>query len=114
MRRPPSCGPAATLRERILSLARFKPEAAPADLEIVDGRISVRGPTAKSVSLAAVAHLGNFGQGFGFIMPAEVKRGLEPLFVFRARAGRDTPAASTPACSTRPGLRTSRRRRCCP
>ena len=78
----------AALRERILSLAGFLLEAAPADLEIDDGRIHVRGATAKSVSLAEVARLGNFGRGFGFSLPAEVKPGLETSAYFApAQAG---------------------------
>jgi len=42
----------------------------------------VRGAKAKSVSLADVARLGNFGQGFGFSLPAEVKPGLETSSYF--------------------------------
>jgi len=58
------------LKERILSLAGFKLEAAPADLEIVNDRMSVRGATAKSVLLPDVTHLRNFGEGFGWRMTA--------------------------------------------
>ena len=70
------------LRERILSLAGFLLEAAPADLEIEDGRVRVRGATMRSVSLAEVARLGNVGKGFGFSLPAAVKPGLETSSYF--------------------------------
>jgi len=70
------------LRERILSLAGFLLEAAPADLEIADGRVHVRGAGMKSVSLAEVARLGNVGRGFGFSMPAGVQPGLETSSYF--------------------------------
>ncbi|HEX6512593.1 MAG TPA: xanthine dehydrogenase family protein molybdopterin-binding subunit [Chloroflexota bacterium] len=58
------------LRDKVLSLAAGDLEAAPEDLELRDGRVSVKGSPERGLSLAAVAELAS---------PARaLKAGLEP------------------------------------
>jgi carbon-monoxide dehydrogenase large subunit len=70
------------LRERILVVGAHMLEAAPADLEIVDGAVRVRGLPDRGVPLAQVARLGNAGTGFGMVMPGGLPVGLEASSYF--------------------------------
>jgi carbon-monoxide dehydrogenase large subunit len=70
------------LRERILAVGAHMLEAAPADLEIVDGAVRVRGLPDRGVPLAQVARLGNAGTGFGMVMPGGLPVGLEASSYF--------------------------------
>jgi carbon-monoxide dehydrogenase large subunit len=70
------------LREKILATAAHLLEAAPADLEIGGGGVSVRGMPDRGVSLAQVARLGNGGVAFGMVMPGGLQVGLEASAYF--------------------------------
>src|SRR5262245_26433910 len=70
------------LREKILSVAAHLLEAAPADLEIADGAVRVRGLADRGVPLAQVARLGNGGVAFGMVMPGGLSVGLEASAYF--------------------------------
>jgi aerobic carbon-monoxide dehydrogenase large subunit len=48
---------ATTLREKVLTIAAHKLEAAPEDLELVDGHARVRGTPARSISLREIAEI---------------------------------------------------------
>lgn len=77
----------AALKQKILAVAGHLLEAAPADLELRDGAVHVRGFDARSVGLAEVARVGN-GAVPGFSMPAGVPAGLEASAYFTPeRAG---------------------------
>ncbi|HEX2440093.1 MAG TPA: xanthine dehydrogenase family protein molybdopterin-binding subunit, partial [Methylomirabilota bacterium] len=71
-----------TLREKILAVGGHMLEAAPADLEIVDGAVRVRGLPDRGVPLAQVARLGNGGVAFGMVMPGGLSVGLEASAYF--------------------------------
>jgi aerobic carbon-monoxide dehydrogenase large subunit len=70
------------LREKILAVAGHLLEAAPADLEIVDAGVRVRGLPDRRVPLAQVARLGNAGVAFGMVMPGGLSVGLEASAYF--------------------------------
>ncbi len=70
------------LRQRILAVGAHALEAAPTDLEIVDGAVRVRGLPDRGVSLAQVARLGNAGTAFGMVMPGGLSVGLEASAYF--------------------------------
>jgi carbon-monoxide dehydrogenase large subunit len=75
------------LKEKILAVAGHLLEAAPADLELKDGAVHVRGFPARSLALAEVARVGN-GAVPGFSMPAGVPAGMEASAYFTPeRAG---------------------------
>jgi carbon-monoxide dehydrogenase large subunit len=80
------------LREKILAVAAHLLEAAPADMEIVDGAVSVRGLPDRRVPLAQVARLGNAGVAFGMVMPGGLPVGLEASSYF-------TPSQATYSAS---------------
>jgi carbon-monoxide dehydrogenase large subunit len=70
------------LREKILAVGAHMLEAAPADLEIVDGAVRVRGLPDRGVPLAQIARLGNGGVAFGMVMPGGLSVGLEASAYF--------------------------------
>jgi carbon-monoxide dehydrogenase large subunit len=70
------------LREKILAVGAHVLEAAPADLEIVEGAVRVRGLPDRGVPLAQVARLGNAGTAFGMVMPGGLSPGLEASSYF--------------------------------
>jgi aerobic carbon-monoxide dehydrogenase large subunit len=70
------------LRDKILAVAAHLLEAAPDDLEIVDGAARVRGVPDRRVPLAQIARLGNAGAGFGMVMPGGLQVGLEASAYF--------------------------------
>jgi carbon-monoxide dehydrogenase large subunit len=70
------------LRAKILAVGAHLLEAAPADLEIVNGGVRVRGLPDRTVPLAQVARLGNAGVGFGMVMPGGLPAGLEASAYF--------------------------------
>jgi carbon-monoxide dehydrogenase large subunit len=70
------------LREKILAVAAHLLEAAPADLELVDGAARVRGLPDRRVPLAQIARLGNAGVAFGMVMPGGLTPGLEASAYF--------------------------------
>jgi aerobic carbon-monoxide dehydrogenase large subunit len=80
------------LREKILALAAHLLEAAPPDLEIVDGAARVRGVPDRRAPLAEIARLGNAGVGFGMVMPPGLQIGLEASSYF-------TPSQATYSAS---------------
>src|SRR5262249_17510663 len=55
---------------------------APADLEIGDGGVHVRGLPDRAVPLAQIARLGNGGVAFGMVMPGGLPVGLEASAYF--------------------------------
>jgi carbon-monoxide dehydrogenase large subunit len=65
---------AAILRERILAIAAHKLEAAAADLELADSRVSVRGTPSVGLSLGELARLAYFDP---YRLPPGVPAGLE-------------------------------------
>ncbi|HUG36093.1 MAG TPA: xanthine dehydrogenase family protein molybdopterin-binding subunit, partial [Candidatus Limnocylindrales bacterium] len=79
---PAILGAGGALREKILAVGAHLLEAAPADLEIVEGQVRVRGLPDRGVPLAQVAQLGNRGVAFGMVMPGSVKVGLEASSYF--------------------------------
>src|SRR6185369_16729465 len=72
----------AALREKIVAVAAHLLEVAPADLEIVDGAVRVRGLPDRGVPLAQIARLGNGGVAFGMVMPGGLSVGLEASAYF--------------------------------
>jgi carbon-monoxide dehydrogenase large subunit len=66
------------LREKIVRLAAHLLEAAPGDIEVAEGRCSVRGTPARSLTLAQVAREAYRGQ----TLPEGMEPGLETRFVF--------------------------------
>jgi carbon-monoxide dehydrogenase large subunit len=80
------------LREKILAVAAHLLEAAPADLEIADGAVRVRGLPDRRVPLAQIARLGNAGVAFGMVMPGGLQVGLEASAYF-------TPSQATYSAS---------------
>lgn len=70
------------LRDKILAIGAHLLEAAPADLEIVDGAVGVRGLPDRRVPLAQVARLGSGGVAFGMVMPGGLPVGLEASAYF--------------------------------
>jgi carbon-monoxide dehydrogenase large subunit len=80
------------LREKVLAVAAHLLEAAPADVEIVDGAARVRGLPDRRVPLAQIARLGNAGVGFGMVMPGGLPVGLEASAYF-------TPSQATYSAS---------------
>lgn len=78
---------AAEVKEKVLQSASVLLEAAPADLEISDGKVRVRGVPASAISLAEVARLSNVG-GHGLSMPKGTVAGLTSSAYFNPeRAG---------------------------
>src|SRR5204863_2535219 len=70
-----ACYLAATeLREKVLQIAAHVMEAAPEDLEIAEGTISVRGTPAKSITLAEIASISQLAPDR---MPPGMEAGLE-------------------------------------
>jgi carbon-monoxide dehydrogenase large subunit len=74
---------AAVLRERIAAIAAHKLEAAPEDIELAEGRASVRGTPAKGLTLAEVAGLAYFDP---YGLPPGVPAGLEASTRYTAEA----------------------------
>ena len=70
------------LREKILAVAAHLLEAAPADLDIADGAVRVRGVPGRGVPSPQVARLGNGGVAFGMVMPGGLAVGLEASAYF--------------------------------
>jgi aerobic carbon-monoxide dehydrogenase large subunit len=70
------------LRDKILAVAAHLLEAAPGDVELVDGAARVRGVPDRRVPLAQIARLGNAGVGFGMVMPGGLSVGLEASAYF--------------------------------
>jgi carbon-monoxide dehydrogenase large subunit len=70
------------LRDKILAVAAHLLEAAPADVELVDGAARVRGVPDRRVPLGQIARLGNAGVGFGMVMPGGLSVGLEASAYF--------------------------------
>lgn len=73
----------AILRERIATIAAHVLEAAPADIQIIDGQVSVKGVPAKSLSFAELANIAYFGHDK---LPREIPLGLEASARYRAEA----------------------------
>jgi carbon-monoxide dehydrogenase large subunit len=69
------------LRERIVQIAAAALEADPADLEVHDSAVHVRGVPAQSVSFGQVAELAYFGHA---TLPADTPFGLEVTERFKA------------------------------
>ncbi|HKY14024.1 MAG TPA: xanthine dehydrogenase family protein molybdopterin-binding subunit [Microthrixaceae bacterium] len=74
---------AAVLREKLVAIAAHRLEAAEADIELADGRASVRGTPTAGVTIAEMANLAYFSPGK---LPAGMSAGLE-------ESGRYTAAA---------------------
>jgi carbon-monoxide dehydrogenase large subunit len=74
------------LRQKILAVAAHLLEAAPADLELADGHVRVRGFADRAVPLAEVARIGN-GAVPGVSMPEGVPAGLDASAYFTPRRG---------------------------
>ena len=68
------------VREKVLAVAAHMMEAAPEDLEIADGVVSVRGTPAKSVTMRDVAHQALIG---AHELPDDIGVGLEATVRFR-------------------------------
>ncbi len=73
----------AVLRERIATIAAHVLEAAPADIQIIDGQVSVKGTPAKALSFAELANIAYFGHDK---LPPEIPLGLEASARYRAEA----------------------------
>ena len=73
----------AILRERIATIAAHVLEAAPADIQIVDGEVSVKGTPAKALTFAQLADIAYFGHDK---LPREIPLGLEASARYRAEA----------------------------
>jgi carbon-monoxide dehydrogenase large subunit len=71
---------AATVRRKILELAAWALEASPADLEIGDGRVTVRGVPDRGLALAELARLAHFPPAGG--LPGGLEPGLEATRFF--------------------------------
>ncbi len=101
------------VRGRVLDLVGAMLEVSPADLEIVDGTVSVRGAPAKAVPLAQVA-MGCY------LAPSAMPPGISPTWrqapstTARGAAGRRAPTSAgwrstrTPGRSASPGSWSSR------
>ncbi|HKE74432.1 MAG TPA: xanthine dehydrogenase family protein molybdopterin-binding subunit [Acidimicrobiales bacterium] len=77
----PAVGRAAgALRDRVLAIAGHHLEAAPEDLEVAAGRVSVRGTPSRGVTLAEVAHLATAGIA---ALPPDVDTTLEVTTRYR-------------------------------
>jgi carbon-monoxide dehydrogenase large subunit len=74
---------AETLRERILSIAAHKLEAAVEDIELAGSRASVRGTPTAGLSLAEIAHIAYHDVAS---LPPDVEPGLEASGRYRAEA----------------------------
>jgi carbon-monoxide dehydrogenase large subunit len=74
---------ARTLRERIVSIAAHKLEAATEDIELAEGRASVRGTPTAGLTIAEIAHIAYFDVGS---LPPDVEPGLEASGRYRAEA----------------------------
>jgi aerobic carbon-monoxide dehydrogenase large subunit len=72
---------ALTLRERVLRVAAAALEADPADLDVRDSAVHVRGVPTQSVTFAQVAELAYFGHG---MLPEDTPFGLEVTERFKA------------------------------
>lgn len=72
---------AVELRERVLDVAAAAMEAAPDDLELDGGRVSVKGVPTSAMTLAQIADLALFGHDS---LPPEVQNGLEVTARFKA------------------------------
>jgi carbon-monoxide dehydrogenase large subunit len=70
------------VREKVLTVAAHMMEAAPEDLEIAEGVVSVRGTPAKSVTMKDVAKLALLN---AHELPAEIGSGLEATVRFRPK-----------------------------
>lgn len=66
---------ATALREKLLALAASRLEAAPADLELTDGQVRVRGMPSRAVSLVELARLAHYPPAEG--LPDGLPLGLE-------------------------------------
>ena len=73
----------AVLRERIATIAAHVLEAAPADIQIIDGQVSVKGTPAKSLSFPELANIAYFGHDK---LPREISLGLEASARYRSEA----------------------------
>jgi len=74
---------AAILRERIVAIAAHALEASPDDIEIVGGRVSVRGTPAAGLSFGDIAQIAYFQV---HALPPDVPPGLEASARYRAQA----------------------------
>jgi aerobic carbon-monoxide dehydrogenase large subunit len=72
-----AAGAAAIIRERVVEIAAHAMEAAPADIEIGDGRVFVTGTPARSMTLEQVAQL---AYGAPHQLPVSVPPGLEATY----------------------------------
>jgi carbon-monoxide dehydrogenase large subunit len=75
---------AAILRERIVAIAAHRLEAAVEDLEIEDGRVSVRGTPSAGITLAEIAEIAHYRP---HRLPPDVPSGLEASARYAAVAG---------------------------
>jgi carbon-monoxide dehydrogenase large subunit len=69
-----------TVRDKIIAIAAHLMEAAPEDLELVDGRVSVRGTPSRGMALAEVAQKAYISPD---TLPLELGSGLEATERFR-------------------------------
>jgi len=74
---------ARTLRERIIAIAAHKLEAAVEDIELADGRATVRGTPTAGLSIAEIAHTAYFDAAS---LPPDIEPGLEASGRYRAEA----------------------------
>jgi aerobic carbon-monoxide dehydrogenase large subunit len=92
------------VRDKVVAVAAHLMEAAPEDLEVHDGVVSVRGTPARGLPLRAVAETAWLGHD---ALPAEVGVGLEASSRFRPDATH-TYANATHACTVDVDPRTGR------
>ena len=75
---------AAEVKAKVLAIAAERLEANPADLEIVDGSISVRGTPDRSIPLAAIAQQAWFAPSS---LPEDMNQGIEVTVEYRTPPG---------------------------
>ncbi|MCQ3811736.1 MAG: xanthine dehydrogenase family protein molybdopterin-binding subunit [Acidimicrobiia bacterium] len=75
---------AAEVKQKVLAIAAERLEANPADLEIVDGNISVRGTPGRSVPLAGIAQQAWFAPSS---LPDGMDQGIEATVEYRTPPG---------------------------
>jgi carbon-monoxide dehydrogenase large subunit len=78
------------MRERVLAVAADMLEASPADLDLADGVVSVRGTPSASKTLAEVAHL-------AYMRPRDLPQGVPPGLEIASRFTTEGPTWSNAA-----------------
>ena len=69
------------IKEKMLAIAAHQLEASPADMELVDGRIGVKGSASRSLSFADVAYVALHKPN---LLPPEIEPGLDVTRRYRA------------------------------